>query len=91
MNQSELINQVADLTGESRKSVESVLKATAGAIYDELSRGGEVVLPGLGKLQAKDKAARKGRNPKTGEALTISARRVPHFSAAKALKDAVAK
>ena len=89
MNQSELITKVAEITGESRKAVESVLKTTADIVAAELQEGGEVTLPGLGKLQTKDRAARTGKNPKTGEPLAIPAKRVPHFSATKALKEAV--
>ena len=91
MNKSELIAKVASISGESRKAVEAVLKTTADVIAAELFEGGEVALPGIGKLHAKDKAARAGRNPKTGEALTIAARRVPAFSASKTLRDAIAK
>lgn len=90
MNQSELIAKVASISGESKKAVEAVLKTAADVITATLQEGGEVTLPGLGKLHAKDRAARAGHNPKTGEALTIAARRVPAFSAAKVLKDAVA-
>lgn len=89
MNQAELIAKVASLSGESRLTTERVIKTAADVIAVTLRDGGEVALPGLGKLHAKDKAARAGRNPKTGEALTIAARRVPAFSAAKALKDAL--
>lgn len=88
MNQSELIAKVADISGESRKAVEAVLKTAGDVVAAELHDGGEVALPGIGKLYAKAKAARQGRNPKTGEALTIAARHVPAFSASKALKDA---
>lgn len=91
MNQAELIAKVASISGENKKAVEAVLKTAADVITSTLQEGGEVTLPGLGKLHAKDKAARPGRNPKTGEALTIAARRVPAFSAAKALKEAVAR
>lgn len=90
MNQSELILKVASISGESKKTVEAVLKIAADVISAELVEGGEAVLPGLGKLSVNAKAARKGRNPKTGEEIDIPARRVPHFSASKALKDAVA-
>ncbi|MBA3997052.1 MAG: DNA-binding protein HU [Candidatus Accumulibacter sp.] len=89
MNQSELIAKVASISGESRKAVEAVLKTTADVIAATLFEGGEVTLPGLGKLHAKDKPARTGRNPKTGDPVEIPARRAPAFSAAKALKDAV--
>ena len=89
MNQSELIAKVASISGETRKVVESVLKTTADVIAAELVEGCEVPLPGLGKIGVKQRAARPGRNPKTGEEITIAARNAPHFSASKAFKDAV--
>jgi DNA-binding protein HU-beta len=89
MNQSELITKVASISGESRKAVEAVLKSTADVIGSTLGEGGEVTLPGLGKLFVKERAAREGRNPKTGEAILIPAGKSPGFKAAKALKDAV--
>jgi len=91
MNQSELISKVASISGETRKAVEAVLKTTADVIAAELQEGGEVKLPDLGKLHTHAKAARTGRNPRTGDPITIAARNVPVFSAAKALKDAVNK
>ncbi|MFZ4539274.1 HU family DNA-binding protein [Propionivibrio sp.] len=89
MNQAELVATIASITGETQKTVEHVLKTTADVIGVELHEGGEATLPGIGKLVANAKAARTGRNPKTGEAITIAARTVPVFRAAKALKDAV--
>lgn len=89
MNQSELILKVAAISGESKKAVEAILKTAGDVIQAELQEGGEVALPGLGKLTVKSKPARKGRNPNTGEEIQIPAKTVPHFSAAKALKDAV--
>ena len=91
MNQSELISKVASISGESRKAVEAVLKTTADVIAAELFEGGEVALPGLGKIGVKQREARTGRNPKTGEAIAIPAKRAPRFSASKALKDAVSQ
>lgn len=91
MNQSELIAKVASISGESKKAVEAVLKTTADVIAAELFEGGEVALPGLGKLGVKQRAGRSGINPATRELIAIPAKRVPHFSAAKALKDAVAQ
>lgn len=91
MNQSELIAKVASISGESRKAVDAVLKTTADVIAAELYEGGEVALPGLGKLGVKQRAGRSGINPATRELIVIPAKRVPHFSAAKALKDAVAQ
>lgn len=90
MNQSELIAKVAAISGESRKAVEAVLKTTSDVIGATLQEGADVTLPGLGKLSVNQRAARTGRNPKTGETVQIPAKKVPHFAAAKALKDAVA-
>ncbi|MFO1404684.1 MAG: HU family DNA-binding protein [Azonexus sp.] len=90
MNQSELIAKTAAISGLAKKDVEHVLKTAADVIAAELAEGGEVTLPGLGKLGVSQRQARAGRNPKTGEPLAIPARRVPHFAAAKVLKDAVA-
>jgi DNA-binding protein HU-beta len=90
MNQSELVITTAQVSGVSKKEVEHVLKTAGDVIAAHLAEGGEVPLPGLGKLSVKARAAREGRNPATGEALQIAAKKVPHFSPAKALKDAVA-
>lgn len=91
MNSSELIAKVASISGETRKAVEAVLKTTADVIASTLGEGGEVTLPGLGKLYVKDRAARQGRNPKTGVTMEIPAGKSPGFKAAKALKDAVSQ
>ena len=91
MNQSELISKVASISGETRKAVEAVLKTTADVIAAELEEGGDVALPGLGKLQVKHRAARTGKNPKTGAEIKIEATTVPKFSAGAAFKAAVAK
>lgn len=91
MNQSELISKVASISGETRKAVEAVLKTTADVIGSTLAEGSEVTLPGLGKLSVAHTKARTGRNPKTGETIQIPAKQKPHFSAAKALKDAVSQ
>lgn len=90
MNQAELIAAVTEKTDLSKKQTESLLKIVGDVVTSALESGGEVTLPGLGKLTVKAKAARTGRNPKTGEEIEIPAKTVPHFSAAKALKDAVA-
>ena len=89
MNKAELIDAVAaaaDLPkGEASRAVEAVTQAIA----DELSKGGQVAIVGFGTFQVKHRAARTGRNPKTGEPLQIPASNVPSFKAGKALKDAV--
>ena len=89
MNQSELIAKVAAISGQTKAASEAVLKAAADVAAATLKEGEEVVLPGLGKLVVKTRAAREGRNPKTGETIQIPAKRVPDFAAAKVLKDAV--
>lgn len=93
MNQAELINAISghpQNIGTSKVTIKFVLDAQAEAVQEALAGGGEVTLPGLGKLTVKKRAARTGRNPKTGEELKIKAKTVPHFTAAKVLKDAVA-
>lgn len=89
MNQSELIAKTAAISGESKKATEAVLKAAADVIASTLKEGGEVTLPGIGKLYVKERAARPGINPKTKEAIQIPAGKSPGFKATKALKDAV--
>lgn len=89
MNQAELIAKVAAISGESKKAVEAVLKTAGDVITAGLQESDDVALPGLGKLSVRQRAARTGKNPKTGEAIQIPPRKAPHFSAAKALKDAV--
>lgn len=89
MNQSELIIKTAQASGVSKKDVEKVLKAATAAISAELQEGGSAALTGLGTLSVNQRKARTGHNPKTKEPIQIPAKKVPHFSAAKALKDAV--
>lgn len=89
MNKQDLINRLAEKAGLSNRAASTALDALTITISQELAKGNEVTLPGIGKLSVKAKPARKGRNPKTGDAMDIPAKTVPHFSAAKALKDAV--
>ncbi len=90
MNQAELTAAVALATGETKAAAWAKLTALGNVVRDELKKGGEVTLPGIGKLAIKNRPGRTGRNPRTGEAINIPAKNVPHFGAAKALKDAVA-
>lgn len=89
MNNAELIDQVAASTGQTKvdakKSVDAAITAIAGA----LAAGGEVALAGFGKFTVADRPERAGRNPATGEAMTIAASKKVSFKAAKALKDAL--
>jgi len=90
MNQAELISSIAGETGLAKKDIETVLKAAADTVHTALANGHDITLPSIGKLAVKTSSARKGRNPATGAEIDIPAKKKPHFTAAKALKDAVA-
>jgi DNA-binding protein HU-beta len=91
VNQAELIAAVAEQSGQTKTVVESVLGAVAEAAQDALKKGSEVVLPHLGKLKTVVRAARTGRNPKTGEAVAVPAKTAVKFAPAKDLRDAMPK
>ena len=89
MNKTELINAVAAKAEISKKDSEKALAAVLGSIEDALKAGDKVQLIGYGTFEVKERAARTGHNPKTGEAIEIAAAKVPSFKAGAALKDAV--
>ena len=89
MNKSDLIDALRGTTGVTRADAERSVEAVINTIIDSLKGGDQVSIAGLGIFEAKMRAARTGRNPRTGEAIEIPAMRVPKFRAAKALKDAV--
>ncbi len=91
MNKVELIAQIAEKSGLSKKDAEKALAATVDTITEAVSNGDKVQLVGFGSFEVKQREARVGRNPKTKEAIEIPAARVPVFKAGRALKDAVAK
>ena len=90
MNKSELIDAIAQKGGLTRVDAGKALDATLEAIGDALKAGDTVTLVGFGSFSVKERAARTGRNPKTGEELQIPASKVPSFKAGKGLKDNVA-
>lgn len=90
MNKSELVEAVARHLGCGKAEGERALEAVTACVAVGLKAQGEVAIPGFGTFRRVTRKARTGRNPKTGEPLAIPARRVPHFAAAKVLKDAVA-
>ena len=90
MNKTELINAIAEKSGLSKKDSEKALGATLDAIVDALKAGDKVQLVGFGVFDVKSRAARTGRNPRTKEAITIPATKLPQFKAGKALRDAIA-
>lgn len=89
MNKEELVNAVADKTKMSKKDTESTVNAMVTAITDALAKGDKVTLVGFGTFQVRERAAREGRNPRTGGVLKIAARKAPAFAAGKGLKEAV--
>jgi len=89
MNKGELIDAVSGTAGLSRADATKAVDGVLGAIQTTLSGGGSVGLVGFGTFQVKARAARMGRNPRTGEAIHIKASNVPGFKAGKGLKDAV--
>ena len=90
MNKAELIDAIATQGGLSKAQAGQALDATIGAISNALKSGDTVTLVGFGTFSVKERAARSGRNPKTGETIKIEATKVPGFKAGKGLKDAVA-
>lgn len=89
MNKSELIDQIAKSADISKAAAGRALDATVGAIKSSLKKGGMVTLVGFGTFYIGKRAARSGRNPRTGATIKIKAAKVPKFRAGKALKDAV--
>ena len=89
MNKSELIDVVASNAGVTKASAGGAVEATLDAIADALKGGDTVALVGFGTFSVRERGARTGRNPRTGESIQIAASRVPAFKAGKALKDAV--
>ena len=89
MNKAELIEAMADAADITKAAAGKALDGMVDAIVDALKKGEHVALVGFGTFAVRERAARSGRNPKTGEEITIEASHVPAFKAGKALKDAV--
>lgn len=93
MNKAELVEKVAERTGLSARDARTVVDAifdpdpSVGLIAAELIRGGKVAISGFGTFEARQRKARTGRNPHTGETLDIPASRAPAFKAGKPLKE----
>jgi len=89
MNRAELIAAMADKAGLKQKEAEKALKAFTEVVAEELKKGDKIQLVGFGTFEVGERAAREGRNPQTGETMTIAACKAPKFKAGKALKDAI--
>ncbi|RTQ98722.1 MULTISPECIES: HU family DNA-binding protein [Halomonas] len=89
MNKSELIEAIAASADIPKAAASRALDAMVETVADSLKKGDSVSLVGFGTFTVKERAARTGRNPQTGEPIEISAAKVPSFKAGKALKDSV--
>ena len=91
MNKTELIAAVAEKAEISKKDAEKAVKAFTDAVAEELAKGGKVQVVGFGNFEVSERPAREGRNPRTGETMTIAASKTPKFKPGKALKDEINK
>ena len=89
MNKQELISKIAEKASISKKDAAAALTALITSITEALKAGEKIAIPNLGTFEVRERAARTGKNPRTGEAVEIAAKKLPAFKAAKALKDAV--
>ncbi|HLR79982.1 MAG TPA: HU family DNA-binding protein [Bacillota bacterium] len=89
MNKSDLVTAVAEKSELSKKDAAKAVDAVLESITDSLQEGEKVQLIGFGNFEVRERAARKGRNPQTGEEIEIPASKVPAFKAGKALREAV--
>ena len=91
MNKTELVGAIAEKSEMAKKDVEKVVNAMFESVEDALAKGDKVQVVGFGTFEVRERAARTGRNPRTGEEIKIPASKVPAFKAGKVLKDAVNK
>ena len=89
MNRNDLVDAVAERTGLAKSDAARAVEAVLGTVTETLQKGDAVVIAGFGTFAVKTRAARTGRNPRTGESIAIPASRVSSFKAGKALKDAL--
>lgn len=89
MNKTELITKVSELTELSKKDATKAVDAVFDAISDALQTGDKVQLVGFGNFEVRERSARKGRNPQTGQEIEIAASKTPAFKPGKSLKDLV--
>ena len=89
MNKEVLVKEIAERAGQSQKDAKAFLDASIDVITETLKKGDKVTLVGFGTFQVKERAAREGRNPRTGAVLHIAAKRTPAFAPGKLLKERV--
>lgn len=91
MNKTELVAAVSEEIGIPKRTAEAAVNAVINKIIDETANGNGVQLIGFGTFETVERAARQGRNPQTGETISVPAAVVPKFRPGKAFKDAVAR
>ena len=91
MTKVELASKVAEKCGITKKDAEKAITAVVDSITEALAAGEKVSLIGFGTFEVKERSAKLGKNPRTGESIKIAARKVPAFKAGRALKDSVDK
>lgn len=89
MNKNELITAMATKSGLTKKEAGAALASLIDGIIESLKASERVTIPSLGTFEVRERAAREGKNPRTGEMVKIPAKKLPAFKAAKALKEAV--
>lgn len=89
MNKQELVAAIAEKAELKKDDAKNALNAFTGIVADELKKGEKIQIVGFGTFEVSERAAREGRNPKTGESMKIEASRSPKFKAGKALKDSL--
>ena len=89
MTKSEFVDRVASTSGLSKKDADNAVNAVIKTIEDSLKSGDDVNFTGFGKFHVAERGAREGRNPRTGDTMTIAASKVPRFTAGSGLKKAV--
>ncbi|KPV44883.1 HU family DNA-binding protein [Alicyclobacillus ferrooxydans] len=89
MNKADLVQAVAERTGVTKRDVTQVVDTVFDVIQETLSQGDKVQLVGFGNFEIRERAARKGRNPQTGEVIEIAASKVPAFKAGKNLREGI--
>lgn len=85
----QLINAISEDLGVTKKAAHAFLNSFSKKVQADVSAGGEALIPGVGKLKVRERSARTGRNPRTGESLEISARKTVRLASAKVLKSLV--
>ncbi|MFH0926288.1 MAG: HU family DNA-binding protein [bacterium] len=89
MNKSDLVSSIAEETNVSKNVAETMVNSFTSKVADALKKGENVTLVGFGTFSVADRQARTGRNPRTGEPMSIPAKKVPKFNAGKGLKEAI--